>query len=182
MSKIFPTIDQDLSDFIARQHMFFVGSAPGAGGHVNISPKGADSFRVLGPTRVAYLDMTGSGIETLAHLKDNGRIVIMFCAFDGPARILRLHGTGTPHEKGGAQYTRLMQHFTPLPGARAIIEVDVSRIATSCGYSIPLYDYRGERDQLLRWAQAKGEDGIAEYLAERNGESIDGLPGFSGAT
>ena len=182
MSKVYDALDQDLRDFIQRQHLFFVGTAPAAGGHINISPKGADSFRVLDDKRVAYLDMTGSGIETVAHLKDNGRIVLMFCAFNGPARILRLYGTGTPHEKESAVFKDLMPQFTPLPGARAIIDVAIDRIATSCGFGIPVYELKGERDQLQRWAISKGETGIDEYLAERNAASIDGLPGYSGKT
>lgn len=180
MSKTVEALDQDLKDFIARQHIFFVGTAPEIGGHVNISPKGSDSFRVLGEKHVAYLDMTGSGIETLAHLKANGRIVIMFCAFEGSARILRLHGRGRAHEIGSPGFERLKGRFGILPGARAIVEAELDRIATSCGFNVPFYDYRGEREQLTRWAAAKGDEGLADYRATRNAASIDGLPGFVG--
>lgn len=180
MSKVVAALDEDLQGFIARQRLFFVGSAPNSGGHINISPKGSDSFRVLGPQSVAYLDMTGSGIETIAHLKENGRIVIMFCAFEGSPRILRLYGAGKPHEIGSPGFAQLQSRFEILPGTRAIIEVSVSRISTSCGYNIPLFSYEGERDQLTRWAVAKGEAGLCAYRAERNAKSIDALPGFEG--
>jgi Pyridoxamine 5'-phosphate oxidase len=178
VSKVVETLDEDLVAFIARQRIFFVATAPNGSGHINVSPKGADSFRLLGPRHAAYIDMTGSGIETLAHLKENGRIVIMFCAFEGSPRILRLQGTGMPHERGTPGYERLKGTFPALPGARAIMEIRIARLSTSCGYAVPFFDYKGEREQLTRWAEAKGEAGLADYRSERNARSIDGLQGF----
>ncbi|MDQ8183230.1 pyridoxamine 5'-phosphate oxidase family protein [Pelagicoccus sp. SDUM812005] len=163
--------------WIENQKMFFVGTAPlAADGHVNLSPKGGDSFRVLGPLEVAYLDYTGSGAETIAHLRENGRMVIMFCAFEGPPQIFRLHGIGTAHLKGSETYEKLAAHFPENPGARAIIHLDVKRVADSCGYAVPFYDYRGDRDGLDKWASKKGETGIQAYQQEKNTQSIDGLP------
>src|SRR5690606_5942692 len=156
-------------------------TAPGGqAGHVNCPPKGRDTFRVLGPTTVAYLDYTGSGVETLAHLRQNGRIVIMFCAFAGPPRILRLHGRGEALEVGEAGFEALAPHFAPLPalGVRAIVRIELTRIADSCGYGVPLMRYEGERDQMERWAERKGADGIAAYQKEKNSASIDALPGL----
>ncbi len=163
--------------WIKQQKMFFVGTAPLASdGHVNLSPKGGDSFRILNPLEVAYLDYTGSGAETIAHLRENGRMVIMFCAFEGPPQIFRLHGKGTAHLKGTPGYDKLAAHFPGNPGARSIIHLAVERVADSCGYSVPFYDYKGDRDGLDKWASKKGEDGIAAYQNEMNAISIDGLP------
>ena len=181
MSKIYDSLDDGLCDFIAKQAMFFVATAPRDGGHINISPKGLDSFRVLGPKRVAYLDLTGSGIETIAHLRENGRITIMFCALSGPAKILRLYGQGAVRELGSEEFERLSGQFDFSPGTRSIIEVALDRIADACGYGVPLYEYRGERDQLTRWAERKGDEGLSAYRADRNAASIDGLKGYTGA-
>ncbi len=177
MAKVFPTIDQRLREFIAAQHMFFLGTAPvGAGGHVNISPKGMATFRILGSHQVAYLDYVGSGAETIAHLRENGRIVLMFCAFEGPPKILRLHGRGQVIEPGDQDFDSLLASFEPGPGVRCIIRIDVTRISDSCGYGVPLYRHEGQRRQLEAWAQRKGPEGLIEYQRELNGASIDGLP------
>jgi len=180
MAERFASIKPDLAEWWAAQPMFFVATAPSAGGHVNLSPKGYDSFRVLSPTRVAYLDLTGSGIETISHLRDNGRITFMACAFTGAPRISRIYGTGTVHEIGSPEFSELMPHFPALPGRRAIIDVAVDRVTTSCGYAVPMMDLVSDRDRLLDWARAKGDDGLDEYRASKNARSIDDLPGLAG--
>ena len=169
-------LDATLVDWIGRQHVFFVATAPSEGGHVNLSPKGHDSLRVIDPSTVAYLDLTGSGAETIAHTRQNGRITVMFCAFEGPPQILRLFGTGEAHPVGSPRFDALAPRFPEIPGARAIVTVAIERVQTSCGYSIPFMDYRDERPTLQQWAQRKGEDGLREYWADKNVESIDGLP------
>jgi hypothetical protein len=159
--------------------MFFVGTAPLANdGHINNSPKGGESFRVLGPLEVAYQDYTGSGAETVAHLRENGRIVIMFCAFEGSPQIVRLHGTGSVIMPGDPRFEDLAKHFPENPGTRAIIHIEVTRITDSCGYSVPYYDYKGDRDGLDKWAKVKGPEKLDAYRAEKNQRSIDGLPSF----
>lgn len=176
MGKATEVLDAELIDWIARQHVFFVASAPSDGGHVNLSPKGHDSLRVLGPTEVAYLDLTGSGAETIAHLRENGRITVMFCAFTGPPQIVRLFGQGAAHPVGSDRFAELAPRFEPLPGARSIITVAIDRVQTSCGYAVPFMEYREERPTLQQWATRKGDDGLAAYWAEKNARSIDGLP------
>lgn len=177
MARAHESISPELRTFIEGQHVFFVASAPtGPDGHVNVSPKGMDTFRVLGPTRVAYLDLTGSGNETAAHLVQNGRITFMFCAFDDTPRILRLYGTGRAIGPGSAEWAELAPLFPSLPGSRQIILADVSRVQTSCGFGVPLMNFAGHRDALVRWAQAKGEDGLLRYRDQHNRASIDGLP------
>lgn len=159
--------------------MFFVATAPsGQDGHVNLSPKGYDTLRVLAPTRVAYLDLTGSGIETVAHLRENGRITLMACAFTGNPRISRIYGRGTVHTVGSAGFDVLAAEFPELPGRRSIVAIDVERVTTSCGYAVPLMDAVDDRDRLLEWATKKGPDGIVDYWASKNAQSIDGLPGL----
>jgi hypothetical protein len=143
---------------------------------VNLSPKGHDCLRVIDPTTVAYLDLTGSGAETIAHTRENGRITVMLCAFDGPPLILRLYGEGTAHAHGSPRYEELRPRFPDLPGARSIVTVAIDRVQTSCGYSIPFMEYRDERPTLQQWASRKGDDGLREYWSEKNVESIDGLP------
>jgi hypothetical protein len=178
MGKLYEGLEETLEDCLRAQHVFFVGTAPlGADGHVNVSPKGLDGFRVLGPKRVAYLDHPGSGIETVAHLRENGRIVLMFCAFDGPPKIVRLYGRGRTIEPQDAEFPALLAHFTPKVVPRAIIDVDVERIADSCGFGVPTYEYRGEREQLVDWADKKGPE-VEAYQREKNATSIDGLPGL----
>jgi hypothetical protein len=160
------------------QRMFFVATAPREGGHVNCSPKGLDSFRVLDETRVAYLDFVGSGVETIAHVRENGRICVMFCAFEGPPKILRLQGGGRAVEPGDAGYPELLARFEPLPRAalRAILVVDVERVAESCGFGVPLYQFEGERDQMGAWCERKGAKGVLDYQRDKNATSLDGLP------
>jgi hypothetical protein len=173
-------ITPELHEFLEAQPLFFVATAPASTDeHVNVSPKGYDSFRVLGPRQVAYLDLTGSGIETISHLRENGRITLMFCAFQGKPDIIRLQGTGRFVKEGEPGSEALFARFPDLPGSRAVIIVDVTRIATSCGYGVPLMEYQGPRTRLLDWAEARGEDGLAEYRANRNATSISGLPGWT---
>ncbi len=183
MGKVYDGIDARNAAFIERQHVFFVATAPSGGdGHINLSPKGLDSFRILDPHTVAYLDLTGSGIETIAHLRENGRIVIMFCAFEGPPRILRLHGRGEVIEVGTPGFEALCGLFPRYLSARSIIRVRLDRVSDSCGFGVPLYRYESERMQLPAWAEQKGLEGIRAYQAEVNGSSIDGLPGLEGVT
>ncbi len=179
MGKLHEALDDRLIKFIGRQHVFFVGTAPNApDGHLNISPKGLDTFRVLGPTTVAYLDLTGSGIETVAHLRENGRMTLMFCAFEGSPMILRLHGRGRVVEPSDPEWEDLIGGFTQQPGERSIIVLEIDRIADSCGYAVPVYEYRHERTQLTDFALRKGPDAMEQYRAEKNRKSIDGLDGL----
>lgn len=180
MGKQFDGIGDELAAWMSAQQVFFVATAPlGGDGLINLSPKGMDTFRVLGPREVAYLDLTGSGVETIAHLRENGRIVFMFCAFTGAPKIVRLHGTGEVIAVQTPTFRALRHRFPDYPGVRAIIRVRLNRISDSCGYSVPQYEYRGERDQLVRWAEAKGPAGIERYHAEKNAHSLDGLPGLT---
>ena len=179
MGKVHDAIDAPLAEFIARQRMFFVATAPlAAGGHVNVSPKGLDAFAILDPRTVAYLDLTGSGVETIAHVRENERITLCFCAFDGPPKIVRLYGRGTVIEPGDAAFAALRQRFGPFEAVRSVVRVALTRIADSCGYGVPLYHYEGERTQLAEWADRKGAQGVAEYRRANNRASIDGLPGL----
>ena len=180
MGKLAASIDDAVRQFIEAQAMFFVGSAPlDSSGHVNVSPKGLDTFRILGPTSVAYLDLTGSGVETVAHVKENGRIVIMFCAFQGPPKILRLHGRGRVVETGDAEFVALQEQFPKFDSTRAIIVVEVTRVSDSCGFGVPLLKYEGERTQLDAWARNKGAEELREYRKKKNSQSVDGLPGVA---
>ncbi|MDQ6749038.1 MAG: pyridoxamine 5'-phosphate oxidase family protein [Candidatus Dormibacteraeota bacterium] len=180
MGKVYPAIDDKLGRFIEEQPVFFVATAPlEADGHLNLSPKGNNRVEVLDDRHVAYLDLTGSGVETIAHLRQNGRIVVMFCAFQGPPRIVRLHGRGEVFEKDDPGYAELAVRFPDHPSARAVVRVTVERISDSCGYGVPLMRLEAERTQMDAWAEHKGPEGILEYQATRNAESIDGLPGLS---
>ena len=197
MGKVYPELDERLRKFIASQSVFFVATAPclspadesAGGGHVNVSPKGyRDTFAILGPQRVAYLDLTGSGAETIAHLRQNGQITIMFCSFDHTAKILRLYGTGHIVLPGSAQWDQLAAHFPRTAGSstgsgreRAVIVVDVERIADSCGYAVPEMELTRERDLLDRWADKKSPEALAAYREEKNAVSIDGLPALEPA-
>jgi hypothetical protein len=173
----FDAISETHRAFIEAQHLFFVASAPlSASGHVNLSPKGLDTLRVLTPNRVAYLDHTGSGNESSAHIRENGRITFMFCAFNGPPLILRLYATGKIILPGEADWPSMRALFPGLPGARQIIVADVHRVQTSCGYGVPDYSFDADRDTLVRWTNAKGEDGIREYWRDKNSATIDGIP------
>ena len=182
MAKLFEEIDNRLAEFINRQKVFFVATSPGKHeGHVNLSPKGVDgTFTIIDERTVGYLDIVGSGIETVAHLKNDGRIVVMFCAFDGPPKIVRLHGRGTVVLPGDSEWEELMARFPPQPGARSVIRISVERISDSCGYGVPLMRYEGERGQLADWVNHKTESQLAEYRATKNARSIDGLPGLPG--
>lgn len=178
MAQFFDHIPQALQDFIRRQHVFFTATAA-EGTRINLSPKGSDCMRVLGEKGVVYLDQTGSGNETAAHIRADGRLTIMFTAFEGPPMILRLYGKGRVLPRGGAEYgTLLAEKFggEEPPGARQMIALDVESVQTSCGFSVPVMDFKEERQTLKNWAIRKGPDGIQEYWAERNVTSIDGIP------
>jgi hypothetical protein len=188
MGRVYERIDEHQRDWIARQAMFFVATAPsGSDGHVNVSPKGPmGSLRVLDDHTVAYLDVVGSGVETIAHLRDNGRIVVMLCAFDGPPRILRLHGQGEVVTPEDPRFDALLERFAfedaSAPEARrSIILVDVTRVADSCGYGVPLMRYEGERPHLPAAAakrlRTQGSDAYVRYQRKHNAQSLDGLPG-----
>jgi hypothetical protein len=175
--KLLEGIDEKLAEFIRQQHVFFVATAPlSPEGHVNVSPKGGDCFRVLGEHEVVYLDYTGSGAETIAHLRENGRIVVMFCAFEGKPDIVRLHGQGTFVTLEDPAFEELAALFPNHPGARAVIRIQVDRVSTSCGFGVPLLDFRADRDVLLKYCENKGPEGLAEYRKVKNAKSIDGLP------
>ena len=193
MGKVYPELNERLREFIARQPVFFVATAPcltaaGDGGHVNVSPKGyRDTFAVLGPRQVAYLDLTGSGAETIAHLRQNGRITIMFCSFGRPPKILRLYGTGRAVLPGDPDWAAASAPFpagsglgTSCADRRAVIVADLDRIADSCGYAVPLMELRQERDVLARANERKGQADLVAYRKERNAVSIDGLPALGG--
>lgn len=179
MGKTYDAITDSLREFIQAQQMFFVATAPLGQGLVNLSPKGLDSLRILDPHTVAYADLTGSGIETVAHLKDNPRIVLMFCAFAGPAKIVRLHGQGDVVEMHSPEFAALAGQFPEYLGVRAIIRVRCTRISDSCGFGVPLYDFKGQRTLLLDASKGKGELGLQAYRTEKNVKSVDGLPGIA---
>jgi hypothetical protein len=192
VGKTFEGIDERLGAWIAAQRLFFVATAPSAGGHVNVSPKGPmDTLAVLGPREVAYLDVVGSGAETIAHLRDDGRICLMLCAFEGPPRIVRLHGTGEAVMAGDPRFAALAERAaladaTPGPPAlrRAIVRVDLDRISDSCGFGVPLMRFEGTRPQTAAWAERRlandGPGALVAYQAQRNARSIDGLPAVEG--
>lgn len=177
MGKEQAQISDEHMGFIRDQKMFFVCTAPLSNeGHINLSPKGYDCFRILSPTKVGYLDIIGSGNETSAHLLENGRITIMFCAYDGPPKILRLYGKGRTVLPTDDEWKTLSQQFTILPATRQIIIADIYKVKTSCGFGVPLFSYEGERDHAFKWAEKKGEEGLADYKKEKNMISMDGLP------
>jgi hypothetical protein len=180
VAKVFDELDPKLASWIERQKLFFVGTAPlGADGHVNVSPKGDLKWlRILGPRQIAYLDFVGSGAETIAHLRENGRIVVMFCAFDGPPRIVRLHGRGEVLLPGAGGFAEALAAFDPPEHAlRSLIRIDVERISDSCGYGVPLMRFDGRRSQYDDWVDSKVRTGgLDSYVAAKNAASIDGLP------
>lgn len=179
MGKLYESITPELRSWLAPQPVFFVATAPLAhSGSVNCSPKGGDTFRVLDEHTVAYLDLTGSGIETVAHLQENGRIVIMFCAFSGAPKIVRFHGRGEVIYPSHPEFAGLSALFSPNIGARAIIRVAITRISDSCGFAVPLLEFVAPRDVLDKSAEKKGPEGLATYRRTRNAASIDGLPGY----
>lgn len=175
MSQKYSQISDKLIKFIQQQKIFFVGTAT-ADGRVSISPKGMDSIRVLGKNRVVWLNVTGSGNETSAHIQENPRMTIMFAAFEGDPMILRLYGHAKVVHKNDREWNELNTLFDPIPGARQIFDLDVDLVQTSCGMAVPFFDYVEERDQLKNWAIKKGEDGIKDYWQEKNQTSLDGKP------
>ena len=176
MGKLFDHIDQRLEEFIRAQKMFFVATAPlNAAGHINVSPKGLDTLRVLDPETMAYLDHVGSGAETIAHLRENGRIVLMLCAFEGAPRIVRFHGRGSVVEPQDQEFNQLRALFPAEPAGRAIVRIAIDRIADSCGFGVPLFAFDGHRSQIPDWAARKGPEGLREYQVQKNRKSIDGL-------
>ncbi|HLP88608.1 MAG TPA: pyridoxamine 5'-phosphate oxidase family protein [Nostocaceae cyanobacterium] len=176
MAKLFDCITEEIQQFIVEQKIFFVATAPlSPTGHVNVSPKGLESFRILSPHRVAYLDVTGSGNETSAHLLENGRITLMFCAFQEPPLIMRLYGQGYTILPNSKDWDEVYSYFSPTPGTRQIIVADIDRVQGSCGFGVPLYEYQGQRQRLIDWASKKGEEGLKEYQYKNNLQSIDGL-------
>lgn len=175
MAKFYDAITTELRAFIEAQHIFFVATAA-ENSRINLSPKGMDSLRVLDDRTVAYLDLTGSGNETAAHLKADGRITVMFCSFDAAPRILRLYGRGWLILKSEPACSDMISCFPPLPGARQIVVVEVQSVQTSCGFGVPYYEFKGERPALIDWALKKGEIGLEEYRRKYNRLSIDSLP------
>lgn len=177
MGKFYENIAKAHQDFISKQHMFFVGTAPlKTEGRINVSPKGLDCFRVLNESRVAYMDLISSGNETSAHTLENGRITIMFCSFDEIPNILRLYGKGftvLPETKEWEEYAPFFEVYA---STRQIIVADIDLVQTSCGFGVPLYDFKGNRDLHFQWADKKGEKGLEEYLVANNLQSLDGLP------
>ncbi|WP_405610522.1 pyridoxamine 5'-phosphate oxidase family protein [Polaribacter sp. Asnod1-A03] len=175
MSKFYTKITSRLQKFIEAQKIFFVATAPKSG-RINLSPKGMDSFRIVDENRVLWLNVTGSGNETAAHLLENNRITIMFCAFEGAPNILRLYGKGKEIKEGDASWKDLIKLFPETPGTRQIFDITIESAQTSCGMSIPFYDYKGERNELNNWASEQGKEGIKNYWENKNQTSIDGLP------
>ncbi|MBL0340786.1 MAG: pyridoxamine 5'-phosphate oxidase family protein [Bacteroidetes bacterium] len=179
MGKLFSEITPEIQEWIENQKMFFVATAPlTADGHVNCSPKGLDSFRILTPTLVAYQDLTGSGIETIAHIQENKRIVIMFCALEGPPKIYRFYGNGEVVFPDSENFLSVSVRFPARIGVRAYILIHLTRIQDSCGYGVPQYDFKEEREVLTKWADVKGEKAVLEYQKVKNLKSIDGLQGL----
>ncbi|MFZ3040980.1 MAG: pyridoxamine 5'-phosphate oxidase family protein [Thiobacillus sp.] len=174
MARFHPALEDKHRTFIAAQKLFFTATGT-ADSHLNLSPKGMDSLRVLSDSRVAYLDLTGSGNETAAHLKHDGRMTLMWCGFDTDPLILRLYGRGRAVRRQDAEWGELRRHFPALPGERQLIVLDIESVQTSCGYAVPRYAYQGERDTLARWAEKKGAVGLLDYWREKNQVSIDGL-------
>jgi len=179
MGKQIAQIDAELAAWISAQRVFFVATAPlSPDAHINVSPKGGDAFRVLGPLEAAYHDYTGSGAETAAHLRENRRIVIMFCAFHGPPKIVRLHGFGQVVTPGHPEYASLAAKFPANPGTRAFVHIAVNRVSSSCGFGVPFYEFQSGRDTLDLWAVNKGPEALTEYRTLKNQTSIDGLAAF----
>lgn len=177
MGKFFDSIQPHHREFIDRQQIFFVATAPlSAEGRINLSPKGLDCFRVLDDHRVGYMDLISSGNETSAHTHENGRITFMFCSFEGAPNILRLYGKGRAVLPGTGEWETYAPHFTIYPSTRQILIAEINLVQTSCGFGVPLFDYAGERDLHFEWAERKGEEGLKEYIRVNNLKSLDGLP------
>ena len=175
MGKLYKQLTDDLADFIQRQKLFFVGTAADDG-RVNVSPKGMDTLGVVTENRIVWLNLTGSSNETAAHLRENGRITLMFCAFEGDPLILRLYGHARIFHPRDAEWNSLLPFFQTIPGARQIIDMSVDLVQTSCGFGVPLFEFKAERDQLEKWAEKKGSEGIQKYWEEKNQVSLDGKP------
>jgi hypothetical protein len=175
MAKFYSQLDDRLCEFIAQQQIFFTATAPHEG-RINLSPKGIDTFRCLGFDRVAYLDLTGSGNETAAHLHQNGRMTIMFCSFTEQPTILRLYGRGEIVSTDSAAWYELIDRFPNVPGKRQLIVLKIESVQTSCGYGVPIYELQAERTTLTDWATKKGAAGVRDYQLQKNLTSIDGLP------
>ena len=176
MGKIYPAITPEIADWVRRQHVFFVATAPlDAAHHVNISPKGLDTLRILPNNQVAYLDYTGSGAETIAHLRQNGRITFMFCAFAGPPKIVRFHGRGRVITTTSEEGLQIAEHFTSSEPPRAYIIADITRVSDSCGFGVPLMEFERERDSMAKWSEGKSAADLANYRRVKNAKSIDGL-------
>jgi len=174
---VYDSIPPAIAEIVAKQPMFFVATCPlSPEGHLNLSPKGSDSFRMLSANRVAYLDITGSGNETAAHLAENGRITFMFCTFEGEPAIIRLYGRGHVATRDSEEFAELRPLFPEHPGVRQIIVADLTRVQQSCGFGVPLLDFVGQRDRMRRWAAGVGEERLIEYRQRKNARSIDGLP------
>ncbi|MDX6199055.1 MAG: hypothetical protein QOJ79_2206 [Actinomycetota bacterium] len=179
MGRTYDGIDDELAGWLQAQPLWFVGTAPlSADEHLNVSPRGHDTFSVLGSHRVAWVDYTGSGVETIAHIRENGRICLMFCSFDSRPRIVRLHGRATVALPGETAYDDVVARHPPHPSTRAVVVVQVERVSDSCGFGVPVMELIGERDLLRRGAERRGPAGLAAYRAEKNAVSIDGLPGL----
>jgi len=179
MGKVLNAITPELKKWIEKQRMFFVATAPlSPDGHINCSPKGLDSFRIIDDHTVAYQDLTGSGIETIAHIQENKRIVLMFCAFNGPPKIVRLHGLGEAIIPGEEDFEFLSSQFPYRRSTRAYIRIRLDRISDSCGYAVPLYEFVEDRDVLDKWVAAKTDEELEEYRLAKNAESIDGIKGL----
>lgn len=181
MGKVYETITPHLKTFIEKQKLFFVSTAPlSQEGLVNVSPKGLNSLRILDETTVAYIDLTGSGAETIAHLKENQRVTFMFCAFDGPPKIVRLYGKGEVFERETPEFEALKKLFPEYLSARSIIKAKLTRISDACGYTVPLYEFKEDRDTMKKWVDNKGEEALVEYRKLKNSKSLDGLTAFEG--
>lgn len=179
MGKNFDEITPELRKWMEKQKIFFVATAPlSASQHINCSPKGLDSFRILDSHTVAYQDLTGSGIETIAHIKENKRIVLMFCAFEGPPKIVRLHGSGEVIVPGNEEFNQLAKEFPERRGTRSYIRIHISRISDSCGYSVPVYEFKKDRDVLDKWVESKTDEQLSDYRLSKNAQSIDGIKGL----
>ncbi len=174
MAKQYPSLDDELSDFIRQQKLFFVATA--SDGHINLSPKGMDTLRILDANTVAWLNVTGSGNETAAHVLEDGRMTMMFCAFEGRPLILRLYGKARVYHAHDAEWPHWTRHFNLLPGTRQIFVLDIDLVQTSCGLGVPFFDYQGERGKLIDWANDRGPEGIHEYWGRKNSLSLDGRP------
>lgn len=180
MKQDYGSISPRIADFMKSQKIFFVATSPlSENGHVNVSPKGYDTFQIIDEKTVAYLDLSGSGVETIAHIRENNRITVLFCAFEGSPKIIRLYGKGTVITKNSPFFDEHIDRFPKYSGARAVILIDVIKVSGSCGFSIPIYKFISERDQLIKWSEKRGEDWIKDYQKTNNTVSIDSIPALS---